>query len=380
MMQPDTVTLVVSATLFVLALLTPLLNPFFRRARIEKAAAEETAQEPITVLLTSFEQAEALERHLPLFLEQDYATDYQLVVVIEKTDVESENVLKRFSDNPRLYYTFIPTTSRYMNRRKLAITLGVKAAKHEWVLLADAHCRPSGLQWLKTMASRCREGASVVVGYTAYDRHAKGFYRFRRVQTAQYLFRQLQKGTPWRTNSSSVAFRRSEFLEQDGYRGNLKYLRGEFDFLVNKYAAKKHTIAVLEHDGWTIEDKPSRKKWRNEQLFYQATRKQLRRSFGFRFKFFVDQVALHGNLLLQIAAASMAVWTSSWLVAAAAGLSFLLTIVLRTLIARKTLRYFDLSLPLWKVYGYEIAVMWSNLLHKWRYLMADKDDFICHKI
>ena len=111
MMQPDTVTLVVSATLFVLALLTPLLNPFFRRARIEKAAAEETAQEPITVLLTSFEQAEALERHLPLFLEQDYATDYQLVVVIEKTDVESENVLKRFSDNPRLYYTFIDRKS-----------------------------------------------------------------------------------------------------------------------------------------------------------------------------------------------------------------------------------------------------------------------------
>ncbi len=66
--------------------------------------------------------------------------------------------LKRTAaENPHLYYTYIPESSRYMSRKKLQITLGVKAAKYEWIILTEpnlhAQATTSGLH---TMARNVR--------------------------------------------------------------------------------------------------------------------------------------------------------------------------------------------------------------------------------
>ena len=79
-----------------------------------------------------------------MFLRQQYAADYQVIVVCQSTDGETQDFLKRTAaENPHLYYTYIPESSRYMTRKKLQITLGVKAAKHEWIILTEPNCRPS---------------------------------------------------------------------------------------------------------------------------------------------------------------------------------------------------------------------------------------------
>ena len=125
-MTIDLLTLVMGAILLLLALLTPLLNPFFRRLRQTEEPSSE--QPPITILLVSNGDHVALDEHLPIFLTQEYAPGYEVIVVTEKADMETENVLKRYSQNERLYHTFVPESSRYMSKSKLAITLGVKAA------------------------------------------------------------------------------------------------------------------------------------------------------------------------------------------------------------------------------------------------------------
>ena len=128
-MTIDLLTLVMGAILLLLALLTPLLNPFFRRLRqTEEPSSSE--QPPITILLVSNGDHVALDEHLPIFLTQEYAPGYEVIVVTEKADMETENVLKRYSQNERLYHTFVPESSRYMSMSKLAITLGVKAANN----------------------------------------------------------------------------------------------------------------------------------------------------------------------------------------------------------------------------------------------------------
>ena len=111
-MTIDLLTLVMGAILLLLALLTPLLNPFFRRLRqTEEPSSSE--QPPITILLVSNGDHVALDEHLPIFLTQEYAPGYEVIVVTEKADMETENVLKRYSQNERLYHTFVPESSRY---------------------------------------------------------------------------------------------------------------------------------------------------------------------------------------------------------------------------------------------------------------------------
>ena len=120
-MMPDTLTLACGAAVLLLALITPMLNPFFRKlGREDEEQGEASEALGISVILTPHDEAEALERNLPALLGQDYAPGFEVIVVAEKGDSDTEDVLKRIANaNPSapLYVTFIPEGSRYMSRR-----------------------------------------------------------------------------------------------------------------------------------------------------------------------------------------------------------------------------------------------------------------------
>ncbi len=115
----------------VLAIIGSLVNPFLRSLRFpESESSESSAEEssessaeepsvPITVLITAHGNLQELERNLPMFLRQQYAADYQVIVVCQSTDGETQDYLKCMAaENPHLYYTYIPESSRYMSRKK----------------------------------------------------------------------------------------------------------------------------------------------------------------------------------------------------------------------------------------------------------------------
>lgn len=377
----DDLTIIVSVILLLLAIITPMINKFFRKPAIDEEALPADGKLPeMSVIIIAHGNAKELDEHLPLFLTQNYAPGYEVIVVTSKADTEAEDVLKQYSNNPHLYTTFTPDSSRYMSRRKLAITLGVKAAKHEWVILTDAYCRPSSDTWLATMAAKCEEGANLVLGCTRYDEDTSAYCRFEHLSNVFYTLREAQKGTAYRAVGKNIAFRKSEFMAHNGYQGNLKYIYGEYDFLVNKYAQEGCTQTVTAPDGWLIEDTPSNKRRRNGHIYYQETRKHLQRSMAHRLTFNTDQWALHLNWIVILAAIAWGTLTQHWLVDIAAGVALILTITLRLLIAKKALALFDEHIALWKVVFYETGQLWHNLAYKLRYAKTDKYDFICHKI
>lgn len=123
-----------------------------------------------------------------MFLRQQYTADYQVIVVCQSTDGETQDFLKRTAaKNPHLYYTYIPESSRYMSRKKLQITLGVKAAKHEWIILTEPNCRPSNDKWLQTMVRQCQDPNHLVLGYVALDEETKSVRRFDSIRKAYYV-------------------------------------------------------------------------------------------------------------------------------------------------------------------------------------------------
>lgn len=380
-MIADNLTIIICSTLLVLALVTPLLNPFFRKPRKDEDIDKRSEPLPkISVVIIANDYAEGLEKHLPLYLSQNYSPGYEVVVVTDKDDTDSEAITKRYASNHNLYATFIPESSRYMSRRKLAITIGVKAAKNDWVVLTDAYCRPASENWLGKIAEECTPEHNLVIGYTKFDSVTHTFSRFKRALYECYLIRLAQLKVAFRTEGKNLAFRKSDFLRQNGYQGNLKYIYGEYDFLVNKYAQKGGTGVVTASDAWMIEDSPSKKLRKNKQLFYMETRRHLKRSFLPRLLFNTDQAVLHLNYLAIIAAGMFGGITQNWIVCGAAGLAIIITLVLRMVIARRILIRFAEPVPLWKVIPYEIALVWHNLFYWLRYVRADKYDFICHKI
>ena len=376
----STTTIIAGAVVVLLAVLGSLINPFLRSLRFQKTGTAEN-QPPVSILITAHDNLAELERNLPMFLRQQYAADYQVIVVCQSTDGETQDFLKRTAaENPHLYYTYIPESSRYMSRKKLQITLGVKAAKHEWIILTEPNCRPSNDKWLQTMARQCQDPNHLVLGYVALDEETKSVRRFDSIRKAYYVLRRAQQTYGYRSHMPNVAFRKSDFMKEQGYQGDLEYVRGEYDFLVNKYALCGDTATELDCDAWLIREAPSNKSWHNAHLYLQASRKSLERAGSMRTLMFFDHLMPHLSLIATLAVAAYSILMKNWILTGCAGFSFLLLFIVRMLIANKAIKHFDDGIAMFKLPFFEYGIIWRNLATKLRYWRADKNDFTSHKL
>ena len=219
MMTISLTTIIAGAAVVLLAILGSLINPFLRSLRFPKTEENEedtpVSKEPITVIITAHDNLPELERNLPLFLKQQYAADYQVIVVCQSTDAETQDYLKRLSaENPHLYYTYIPESSRYMSRKKLQITLGVKAAKYEWIILTEPNCKPKNDNWLTAMSQHFCQSCNLVLGYVELDEETQGVRRFDSIRKAFYLLRRAQHSYGYRSHMPNVAFRKNKAIRE----------------------------------------------------------------------------------------------------------------------------------------------------------------------
>ena len=376
----STTTIIAGAVVVLLAVLGSLINPFLRSLRFQKTETAEN-QPPVSILITAHDNLAELERNLSMFLRQQYAADYQVIVVCQSTDGETLDFLKRTAaENPHLYYTYIPESSRYMSRKKLQITLGVKAAKHEWIILTEPNCRPSNDKWLQTMVRQCQDPNHLVLGYVALEEETKSVRRFDSIRKAYYVLRRAQQTYGYRSHMPNVAFRKSDFMKEQGYQGNLEYVRGEYDFLVNKYALCGDTATELDCDAWLIREAPSNKSWHNAHLYLQASRKSLERAGSMRTLMFFDHLMPHLSLIATLGVAAYSILMKNWILTGCAGFSFLLLFIVRMLIANKAIKHFDDGIAMFKLPFFEYGIIWRNLATKLRYWRADKNDFTSHKL
>lgn len=398
----DLTSIVASGILIVLAVISWFANPFFRARNLfsphqslddetldaENPQAEvQPSKEPpfkkwprISILITAHDNALELDNHLPTLLSQDYPGIFEVIVVAEKGDGSTEDVLKRYLNNRKLYYTFIPDSSRYMSRKKLMITLGVKAARYEWILLTEASSTPLSDTWLKTFAKNMTDDTNLVLGYSNYAKEAPAYYRFEQLRNACYCLNKAKGGIAYRTNSNNVAFKKEEFINKGGYRGNLQFLRGEYDFLVNKYAKREQTAVETDINSWVVDAKPSKKAWRQLHANYLCVRQQLRRNKRFRLIYNFDHCLFHLNYLAILLALVFSILTSRWILTGVAAIMLILTIVIRSRMAKKVLKRSKTEIPIWKVVPYEISILWKTIKYFFWYLRTDKTEFSSHKI
>lgn len=377
----DTVTIVICAVLVVLALLSSFLDTFFRKVRAggDGPSGPATPCRPVSVIVVADNNAEDLGANLDSLLSQDYEPGYEVIVVVDKDEDGTGDFLKAYGKRPNLYTTFVPDSSRYMSRRKLAITLGVKAAKNELILLTDATCRPVSDKWISVMASRLDEGTDIVMGYSNYIHEAGLFKVFYRFHCEYSNFREACNGAAYGMAGNNIMFRKDVFMAGNGFQGNLKYLRGEYGFLVNKYAGHGNAAVETSCEGRVEDRVPTRKEWHSVNLFYRETRRHLDRSFSHRLAFNLDMLSLYAGLVAGAGSAVYAVLTQMWLMLPFSAVALFLPVVVRLLNARRAMRLFGESVPLWKVFPLELRLVWHNLRYAISYRFTDKYEFTSHK-
>ena len=119
-----------------------------------------------SIIMTVYDQDYDLKDNLPAFLEQKYEPGYEVIVVDESSTDETPDVLKLLkNDYKNLYTTFLPKPQYFVKRKMQALNIGIKAAKHDWLIFANANHQPVGDDILQAINDTMDTTADLTLGY-----------------------------------------------------------------------------------------------------------------------------------------------------------------------------------------------------------------------
>lgn len=152
-------------------------------------------QPTFSIIMAVQDQPQMLADHLPALLSQRYE-GYEVIVVDGSSTDENADVLKQLkAENPHLYTTFLPKYQFQRDRRRLAFTIGVKAARHEWIVFTDLTNTPPSDQWLMELSEFCSASALLHLGYV---NQKNGNVRLRSFESISEARRLISKAERWR--------------------------------------------------------------------------------------------------------------------------------------------------------------------------------------
>ena len=230
----------------------------------------------VSILICAKNEAENLRQFIPKILEQDYP-DFELVLINDDSKDESLDVMQQFErQDPRVKVVNVKPIDSFWNNKKYPLTLGIKAAKNDFLLLTDADCIPRSDQWIRTMSSHFSNQKTVVIGYGAYKRKKGSFLnlliRFETLLTAIQYFAYALRGLPYMAVGRNLAYRRDEFFNVGGFQSHMHLRSGDDDLFINQVANAENTAVCTQYEG-TTESIPCSnfKDWINQKRRHVST-------------------------------------------------------------------------------------------------------------
>lgn len=220
------------------------------------------SKEGVSVIVCAKNEAKNLKKLIPQLLAQKYEK-YEIILVDDKSTDETYDYainLDHKVENFRLVR--IDSTPDHINNKKYAIILGVRAANYDQLLFTDADCLATGENWISEMSrGYFSDKKQFVIGYSQYKK-GKGllniFIRYETLLTALNYIGIGLLGNPYMAVGRNIGYRKSLFLEKNGFGKFQNVVGGDDDLFVNQYARRRSTSFVLSRNA-TIFSNPKTK-------------------------------------------------------------------------------------------------------------------------
>jgi cellulose synthase/poly-beta-1,6-N-acetylglucosamine synthase-like glycosyltransferase len=234
------------------------LLPIFGKVAFFKAKPDSNSEntEGVTVVIAAHNEFKNLKRLIPQLFEQDYPNFDVLVVNDRSRDRTGRLLEDLMSQYPKLRTVTVKYTPDHVTAKKYALTLGIKVAKNDVILLTDADCIPASDQWIRKMTRPVRnQNMTFSIGYSGYEQQ-KGFLnrwiQFETLKTALLYLSFAKWKNPFMGVGRNLCYRRSFFMEIKAFKDLWHLEGGDDDLLINRYATGKNPRAVLDADARTI--------------------------------------------------------------------------------------------------------------------------------
>ena len=143
---------------------------YFRLLAFYKSTEDEVGREhPVSVIICARDEADEIEANLPGILAQSYKSTHEIVIVNDNSQDDTKYLLDGlYKDFKQLHIIELKQEAVHIPGKKFPLSVGIKSAKHELLLLTDADCIPSSENWIKKMQNGFGDGIEIVLGYGAY--------------------------------------------------------------------------------------------------------------------------------------------------------------------------------------------------------------------
>ncbi len=247
---------------------------YFARVGFASTKASETfeAKGGVSIIICAKNEYHNLQKLLPVLYNQSYSP-FEIIVVNDKSTDETQPFLIKEKDlHKNLKIVNIDNTPSHINSKKYGLSLGIKQASYDTLLLTDADCVPANSSWVSVMTEKFNNSSTkIALGYCQYKSYPgllNLFIRFETLYTAvQYLSLALA-GSPYMGVGRNLAYSKKFFLDKKGFTDYLKITGGDDDLFVNKNATRHNTAAVVNVNAIVYSE--PKKTWK--QYFRQKKR------------------------------------------------------------------------------------------------------------
>jgi glycosyltransferase involved in cell wall biosynthesis len=251
---------------------------FLRLAIYKKPKKTGHVEHPVSVVICARDEANNLANTLPGVLVQAYSTTHEVVLVNDNSEDETKYLLDEFKKSfKNLNPVQLTQEAKMIAGKKFPLSMGIKSAKNETLLLTDADCLPASEHWMRLMQDGYDEGKEIVLGYGAYKKKPgilNKLIRFETFQTALQYFSYALAGLPYMGVGRNLSYKRELFIKNKGFSSINQIPGGDDDLFINQVANRRNTAIVVDHDAHTISEPKTRfKDWMTQKYRHYTTSK-----------------------------------------------------------------------------------------------------------
>jgi glycosyltransferase involved in cell wall biosynthesis len=259
----------------------------FGKLAFYKKRQTSEVQPPVTVVITARNQYNDLKQNLPFLLEQDYP-EFEIMVVNDNSDDGSDELLTDLSRQyNNLSIVDLKQSLNWFSGRKFPLSLGIKSARHELLILADTICRPVSKSWIKEIVSAHTPKTDIVLAYSTFDTNSKInlWFRFSAFYDGLFYLSMALAGKPFKGIGKNLSYQKQLFYSHKGFSSHYKINVGDDEIFINQTANKRNTNIQISQQSKVVVVKPvSLSSW----LKSEKTRIFIRRFFKTGSRFFIS--------------------------------------------------------------------------------------------
>jgi glycosyltransferase involved in cell wall biosynthesis len=252
---------------------------FFSRIAFYKPKQKKQSQQhPVSVIVCARDEDENLARNLPGVLVQNYSSTYEVVAVNDNSVDDSKYILQELKKTFKsLNVIELTHEAKLISGKKYPLSIGIKEAKHEILLLTDADCVPASEHWIQKMQDAYDDNIEIVLGYGAYHKCPgilNKLIRFETFHTALQYMSYALAGIPYMGVGRNLSYKKGLFFRNKGFSFINHIPSGDDDLFINKVATKNNTAVIIDPEAITRSiPKRTWREWRSQKTRHYTTAK-----------------------------------------------------------------------------------------------------------